>query len=175
MSDASAPTQDSTEAAASQSATKRKPVWVTAVGKVLYSLVVHRARLRLAARHAEDPQTSGRLRRLARRRREDVEELVRTALPDVVAPKPIDHDDVAPHARRELALANEIASIAATLRSNRKVRVNVERATEKNPPARVAAKLARIAADLEMEAGTLNARLRDVAVIAIVTPPQAAS
>jgi hypothetical protein len=149
----------------------RRPAWAPSVGKVVYGLIVHRARLRRAARQAGDPAASKRLRRLARRRRGDVEELVRTVPPDVVAPRPIDSKDVVPSAVRQLALANEIASLAATLRSNRRVRVAIERTLDKEPPARLAGKLSRIAADLEIEAGTLNARLRDVAVRDVVPSP----
>ena len=152
---------------AEHSGQARRPAWAGAVGKVAYALVVHRARLRRAARQAGDPATSKRLRRLAQRRRGDVKELVRSAPADTITPKVVKPEDVVPHSRRQLALANEISSLAATLRSNRKVRVAVDRAQAHNPPATLAAKLTRIASDLEIEAGDLNRRLRDISVMDI--------
>ena len=144
---------------------RRNPSWAAPVGTVVYNLVVHRARLRRAARHAGDPEAAQRLRRLARRRKSDVEAIVRTAPPEVISPEPVPADAVAPHAARQLALANEIASLAAALRSNRKVRVAIERASAKSPPAAVESKLSRLAEDLEVEAGTLNRQLSEVAVV----------
>lgn len=150
---------------APRSRSRRNPSWAGPVGRVIYNLVVHRARLRRAARHAADPEFAKRLRRLARRRRGDVEELVRTAPPDVLPPKPIPTEAVEPGAARQLALANEIASLAAALRSNRKTRVAIEGASTKNPPASVTAKLFRVGNDLEMEAEILNRQLAEVAVV----------
>lgn len=169
MSSESVPTTPSA-ANPEEPGSRRNPSWAGPVGRVVYNLVVHRARLRRAARHAGDPELAERLRRLAMRRKGDVEEIVRTSPPDVVAPKPIPDEAVTPHAARQLALANEIASLAAALRSNRKVRVAIERAFAKTPPTGVAAKLSRVADELEIEAGTLNRQLSDVAAVDVVVP-----
>lgn len=150
----------------------RRPSWAPPVGRAVYLLTVHRARLRRAARHAGSPEGAQRLRRLARRRKADVKQLVRTSPPNVTAPQPIPHDVVEPGTAHHLALANEMATLAAALRSNRRARAAIEEAAGATPPNVVAAKLARVGNDLELEARSLNQRLRDVAVVDIETSHQ---
>lgn len=153
----------------------RRPAWAPSLGKAVYALTVHRARLLRAARRAGSPARSHRLRRLARRRKADVHELVRAAPEGTVEPRRIDASDIAPRPDRELEHANEIASLAASLRSNRRLRAAANGTLEKSPPAAVAAKLRRLTADLEVEAASLNERLRDIAVLQVVELPPTSS
>jgi hypothetical protein len=151
-------------------ASDHRPGWSTQVSKVILALARYRLSLRRAAMRAGDPGFSVRLRRLAMRRRADVEELTRHA----PLPEPTDspeEPDLLGGLRRDDRTANEIASLAACLRSNRKLRIALERADPAQPPARVATRLDRLRDEVEREYGILNGRLRDIAVAGVPPSP----
>lgn len=142
---------------------ERGPQWAVEVSRVVYALAVHWVRLRRAARRAGDPRLSQRLRRLALRRRADARELGRSV--PRRRRRALDTSDVGRRFSSQIAIANEIGSLAASLRSNRKVRLAIEGALAAHPPPRVTTKLQRLRDDIDKEAGTINARLRAVAIV----------
>ena len=137
-----------------------------AMGKVYAGLLKDRRNLRRAARHAGAPKLKQRLRRLAFRRATDSRELA-----DSVAIETAAADDVVESYRRDIGRANEVGTVAACLRSNRQLRVAIERALETKPPDRVAQRLKRLRDSASEEAGLLEARLRDIAVQGFPGPP----
>lgn len=131
----------------------------TAMGRVYSALLMDRRNLRRAARHAGAPELKRRFRRLAFRRATDSRELADSVSLDMAVPA-----DRVESYRRDVGRANEISTVAACLRSNRKLRVAIERALQTNPPDRVAQRLNRMRDSASEEAGLLEARLRDIAV-----------
>ena len=130
-----------------------------AMGKVYSALLKDRRNLRRAARHAGAPNLKRRLGRLAFRRASDSRELADSVALDMTVPA-----DRVESYRRDVGRANEISTVAACLRSNRKLRVAIERALQTDPPELVAEKLHRLLQSAGEEAGLLEARLRDIAV-----------
>ncbi len=154
---------------ASTEANEQQAGWSRQASKVILALARYRVSLRRAARRAGDPKLGARLRKLAVRRRADVAELTRHAPfpePDEVPPEP----DTLKSLRRDDRMANEIASLAACLRSNRRLRIALERTLLSQPPVRVAARLDHLRGDVEREYGLLNGRLRDIALAGVSAP-----
>jgi hypothetical protein len=145
--------------------------WSRQVGRVIMALTRYRVALRRAARRAGDPQARRRLRGMAGRRRWDVAELTQRA-PAVDPAAVVSELDSLERLRRDDRTMNEIASLALCLRSNRRLRVALERALRADVPSRVARRLDGLRGDVEDEFGLLNARLRDVAIVEGPPPPQ---
>ena len=143
----------------------RKPRWVREMGNVLFALARSRRALRHAARTSEDRRMSQRLRRLARRQRAAAEELKRSA------PEPaMELTESVPSPAglgEQVRTANEIGTTAACLRANRKLRAAVQSALDAPPPPRLAKRLEALREQTDYDAGTLNARLRELIVVEI--------
>jgi hypothetical protein len=99
------------------------------------------------------------LRRLAFRRAQQTREFAE-AVPSVDAGEDAADDSYA----RDIGRANEISTVASCLRSNRKLRVAVERALATNPSEKTSTKLKRLQETAASEAGLLEARLREIAM-----------
>jgi hypothetical protein len=108
---------------------------------------------------------------MAGRRRRDVAELTQRAR--AVDPAAVVTElDSLERLRRDDRTMNEIASLALCLRSNRRLRVALERALRADVPSRVARRLDDLRGDVEEEFGLLNARLRDIAIVEGRPPPE---
>jgi len=143
-----------------------EPGWVRQASRLVTALARYRLSLRRASARAGDPTLAVRLRRLAFRRRAVVEELIRHAPP---SPDPSESSDVLADLQGEDRVANEIGSLAACLRANRRLRIAVERTLQARPPEHVTNRLCRLRDDIEREFGLLNARLRDIALAGVPT------
>lgn len=134
---------------------------VAAMSKVYLAILADRWNLRRAARHSGNPKLKRRLRRLAFRRSREASDLAETgALKDVATHATSSVDSFS----RDIGRANEISTVAACLRSNRRLRIALERALAVNPPDRVAQRLTELRDSSSAEAGLLEARLRDIAM-----------
>jgi hypothetical protein len=145
--------------------------WSRQVGRVIMALTRYRVALRRAARRAGDPLARRRLRGMAGRRRRDVTELTQRA-PAVDPAAVVTELDSLERLRRDDRTMNEIASLALCLRSNRRLRVALERALRADVPSRVARRLDDLRGGVEEEFGLLNARLRDIAIVEGPPPPE---
>lgn len=145
---------------------QRRPRWAPRVSAVIIALTRSRYALRRAARRAGDRQLSHRLRRLANRKRAAADDLARDNPPSTNPARPSTKEP-APFLGDEIRTATEIGSLAACLRSNRKLRAALEHALEANPPARIRQKLERLRDETDRESGTLNARLGELAIPAV--------
>ena len=130
----------------------------SAMSRVYLALTRDRWNLRRAARHAGSPGLKRRLRKLAFRRAQQTRDLA-----DAVPP-PDPPGVTGPDFARDIGRANEISTVAACLRSNRKLRIAIERALETEPSPKVTAKLERLKESAASEAGVLDARLREIAI-----------
>lgn len=112
---------------------------------------------------------SQRLRRLANRRRAAAADLAR-ANPPEVSEGGAETTEPVPFLANEIRTATEIGSLAACLRSNRKLRATLERALEANPPARIRRKLEALRDETDRESATLNGRLGELANPVVPVP-----
>jgi len=142
---------------------QRRPRWAPRVSAVIVALTHSRYTLRRAARRAGDRRLSHRLRRLANRKRAAAADLARDKPPST-DPADSKTEVPAPFLGDEIRTATEIGSLAASLRSNRKLRAAVEHALAANPPTRIRQKLERLRDETDRESGTLNARLGELAI-----------
>jgi len=138
--------------------------WRLSLVDLAKTLVEYRLTLRSASRRAGDPQLAHRLRRLARRSRQVTKQLrlVEPGLDggDVVAElDPITGEPV------WLGDAGEIGALGACLRRNRKVRSAIAKVIDGGPPTRLLPMMERLSERLRHEAGSLNAWIRDLAVL----------
>ena len=142
------------------------------MGKVYVALLRDRRNLRRAGRFSGDPKLKRLLRRLAFRRARIAEDLGGAPQIDIAAESFTDSEVEA--LTRDLGTANEIGTLAACLRSNRRLRIAIERALASTPPPRTAKQLTKLRDSASREAGTLEARLGEIAMRGFGgTPPQA--
>ena len=132
-----------------------------AISNVYVALMRDRWNLRRAAQHAGNVKLKRTLRRLAFRRASDSQAIADASDLDVGDPSVTRGVE---SFARDIGRANEIGTVAASLRSNRKLRIAIERALATNPPERVANRLSKLRDSASSEAGILEARLRDIAV-----------
>ena len=153
----------------SPSTTQRRPRWAARVSVVMIRLARSRHALRRAARRAGDRRLSQLLRRLADRKRAVAEDLARNNPPpegntppeDLAPPENV---EIIPVWLGEVRAATEIGSLAACVRSNRRLRVAVEYALEARPPDRIRHRLERLRDRTDQESVRLSAQLRDLAI-----------
>jgi hypothetical protein len=112
---------------------------------------------------------SHRLRRLANRRRAAAADLARDN-PPAVGANGADATEPLPFLADEIRTATEIGSLAACLRSNRKLRAALERALEANPPLRIRRKLEGLRDETDLESATLNRHLGELANPVVPVP-----
>ena len=130
-----------------------------AISRVYVALTRDRWNLRRAARYAGSPKLKRRLRSLAFRRAQQTREIAES-VPAVEAAEDSADDSYV----RDIGRANEISTVASCLRSNRKLRVAIERALATNPSEKTSMKLKRLQESAANEAGLLEARLREIAM-----------
>ena len=132
-----------------------------AMSSVYVALMKDRWNLRRAARYSGDPKLKRLFRRLAFRRARDTEGLAGSVEPETAD---LSAMDSAESLTRDIGRANEIGTVASCLRSNRKLRIAIERALATKPPDRLQQKLENLRDSASTEAGLLEARLRDIAI-----------
>ena len=130
------------------------------MSRVYIALLRDRWNLRRAAPHAGTPGLQRILRKIAFRRSREARELAETSQLD---PETVEDEPGLQAFSRDIGRANEISTIAACLRSNRKLQIAIERALKSSPPEKVALRLRRMATSATEAAGVLDARLRDIA------------
>ncbi len=141
----------------------RPSSWRRRAATVALALRKSRRDLRHAARRSGDRATSVRLRRFARRGAAELEALAREGQ-EAALDSPGEPDSV------QVETASEIGAVASCLRSNRSLRIAIERTLESDPPPRVAKRLYRLREQSDKESAMLNERLRSLAVQLV--PPQ---
>jgi len=138
-----------------------------ALGKVYTALMRDRWNLRRAARRAGSPRLKRQLHRLAFQRGNDagslVEAGVRVAEGDM-PPRPNQTDPL------DLIRIGEVGALAACLRSNRKLRVAIDRASATEPSPIIDRQLSALKAAAEREAGTIEARFAEATTPLIANP-----
>lgn len=148
-----------------ESKSKRlRPRWAVEMSGVYIALLSGRRNLRRAARQSGDPMLKRLFRLQAYRRVRSADELAGATELAPVANATEANDSSVGALTYDLGVATEVGSIAACLRSNRKLRIAIERTLAANPPDRVVELLGRLRDSAANETGTLEARLRDIAV-----------
>lgn len=132
-----------------------------AMSSVYVALMKDRWNLRRAARHAGDPKLKRVLRRMAFRKARDAEALADSTKLDAAGLSAMNSAETF---TRDIVRANEIGTVASCLRSNRKLRISIERALATSPPDRLQRRLEKLRDSASSEAGLLEARLRDIAI-----------
>lgn len=150
------------------SSTGRYPRWIGHMSRVYVALMRDRRNLRRAARYSGNPGLKRLFRRLAMRRLRDAREIADSSGVDI-AQSSLDSSVGA--LARDIGMANEVSTVAACLRSNRKLRIAIERTLAASPPDRIAQRLKLLRTSAGEEAGTLEARLRDIAVQGLPSSP----
>lgn len=141
----------------------RRQRWGGAVARVRTALFRYRRTLRAAASRSGRRRTTKRLQRLARRSRA-IQSTLERLTPEV-------RDTLGPDAAHVLTTdvapdATEIAVLGAAMRANRQVFIAVEQALDTQPPREVADELQRIKNQALQEAGTINAHIGELCVVA---------
>ena len=141
----------------------RRQRWGGAVARVRTSILAYRRTLRAAASRSGRRRTMKRLERLARRSRGIQAELERL-MPDIDATMGPDATNLLNPA--VTPDASEIAALGAAMRANRQVYIAAEQALGTQPPEDVADELQRIKNQALHEAGTINAHIGELCVVA---------
>jgi len=141
----------------------RPSSWRRHAAMVALALGKSRRDLRHAARRSGDRATSVRLRRFARRGAAELEALAREGK-EAALDSPGEPDAV------QVETASEIGAVASCIRSNRSLRLAIEKTLESDPPPRVVKRLHQLREQSDNESAILNERLRSLAVQ--ISPPE---
>jgi len=139
--------------------------WRKPLLSLMKALIEYRLELRSTARRAGDPHLAHRLRRLARRNRAASKQLRPEVDMQLLDSKAFLDLDPVTGEPAWLSNAGEIGALGSCLRRNRKVKTAALSVIDAAPPAPIRSRVERLAESLGHEAGTLNAAIRDLAVI----------